>query len=146
MREFFRVNSYGNTDIVATIIDWTVTDNTESFYALTGDMGRTFRFAPAFTPSLERAEAMGVDFSQFDQDNDGFLDLTVVLYSGYDALEGPDCNTGAPVEEMIAGFALTGPPGGDSWVSSDGFYRLGAYGQASAFLSNCNFNMARSYR
>ena len=138
---FIQRNSYGTFNMDFTVIDWVVTDNTEAFYS-NPNRGTTEAIVPAFTPGLEAAENQGVDFSRFDQDNDGFLDLTVILHSGYDGFDGgEDCNTGAPETERIGSHARPGEPLNQDWTSSA--YRLGPYVVASSYVGTCSFDIAR---
>jgi M6 family metalloprotease-like protein len=137
---YFQVNSYGKFDITADVIPWTMTDNTEEAYASLGNSGRSPELENAWTPILEELDSSGFDFSPFDQDGDGVLDLTVVLHSGYAAeLGGPDCNTGATRERRIASHASSF---GGVWTSTDGF-QLGPYSVASAYRQRCDADVAR---
>jgi M6 family metalloprotease-like protein len=142
VKRFFQVNSYNQLSIDATVVDWTMTDNTELFYSQLGDRGRDQGLQQAFRLPLEALDATGFDFTSFDQDGDGRVDMTVILHSGYDGLGGStDCNTGALSSERIAAHATAAAPDFD-WVSSDGV-SLGGYVVASAYRMACNANIAR---
>ena len=137
---YFQVNSYGKFDVTAEVVPWMMTDNTEEAYASFGDSGRSPELANALTPILEELDSSGFDFSPYDQDGDGVLDLTVVLHSGYAAeLGGNDCVTGATREQRIASHASSF---GGNWNSTDGF-QLGPYAVASAFRQRCDTNVVR---
>jgi M6 family metalloprotease-like protein len=137
---YFQVNSYGQFDITADIVPWMMTDDTEEFYASFGDSGRSPDLANAWTPILEELDSSGFDFSPYDQDGDGVLDLTVILHSGYAAeLGGIDCNNGATREKRIGSHTSSF---GLDWESVGGF-RLGPYSVASAYRQSCDANVAR---
>ena len=84
-----------------------------------------------------------MDFSQFDQDGNNEIDLTVFLHSGYGGeLPTVDCNTGALNTERIAAHA-SASTGMWQWQSSTSDFKLGAYSVASAFRSGCGAKIAR---
>jgi M6 family metalloprotease-like protein len=140
------VNSHDNIQIEATVVDWIMTDNTESFYAdgrsaIPSGSDSTPDISEAFTPLLKQLDSEGFDFGEFDQNFDAKIDVVVFLHSGYAAeLGGADCTTGATTFDRIQSFAKGGPI--DSWESSSGI-QLGSYVIASAFRGTCNSNIAR---
>jgi M6 family metalloprotease-like protein len=83
----------------------------------------------------------GFDFSPYDIDGDGQIDLTVFLHSGFAAeLGGSDCFTRAGSSERIGSHATTAAEG--LWTSKFG-YNLGPYTVAAAQRGICNSNIAR---
>jgi M6 family metalloprotease-like protein len=143
VKRYFDISSYSQFGISATVADWTLAPNTEAFYASQGDSGRDPGTIPAFTPALQALEDSGFDFRPFDLDGDGFMDLTVILHSGYAAeLGGTDCNdASATRERRIASHASSAGFEPD-WFSSQGI-ELGAYVVASSFRQRCQANVAR---
>lgn len=140
VKTYFETISYGEFSIRATIADWVVTDNTEAFYAGV-NKGRNQDFPNSFEPVLEALDAGGLDFTQFDNDGDGIMDLTVFLHSGYDALfEVDDCLTGAPPEDRIAAHALSTSL---RWFSSRDFIILGTVSVASGLSGFCGSDIAQ---
>lgn len=144
---FFDVSSYGQFEIVADILPWVMTDNSESHYASFGESGQSKELQNAFIPILDALDTseglFGYDFSRYDRDQDGVLDMVVFLHSGYAAeLGGEDCETGAEASNRIASHASTSIDEANAWASIQG-YRLGAYTVNSAYRGRCNLEMAR---
>ena len=50
--------------------------------------GRSDRMDRLFPDACKAAQAMGVDFSKYDANNDGYVDLLYVIYAGYSASIG----------------------------------------------------------
>jgi M6 family metalloprotease-like protein len=91
---------------------------------------------------LDRLDQNGIDWSQYDIDQDGVLDAVVVLHSGYGAeLKGEDCNTKRDYVSRIWSHAYANSF--NSWTSADGKYRVGGYVVASAFRDRCGSEPAR---
>jgi M6 family metalloprotease-like protein len=146
IRRYIDINSYGKLEIQADVLDWIMTDGTESFY---GD-GRSGLPRPqsdepqlrrAFSFVLEQLDDQGFDFTQYDQDNDGILDSVVFLHSGYSAERGGgDCETGTMFENRIWSHVIGRMR--DNWISSTGI-QLGTYEVASVYRGTCYSNIAR---
>jgi hypothetical protein len=87
INRFFDLNSHQNLNVIADVMPWQLTDNTESFYAQMGLSGVDAGLQDAFTPLLD---GLGddFDFSPYDQDQNAIIDLVVFLHSGYAAERG----------------------------------------------------------
>jgi M6 family metalloprotease-like protein len=143
VKRFFETMSYNAMSIEATVSDWIPTDNTEFFYSQMGDRGRDPGLQLAFDLPLRTLEATALPFSDFDQNGDGALDLTVFIHSGYDGRIGNvDCNTGATSEQRIAAHSLSSAQQ-STWQSLVDGKVLGAYAVASAFRGACDADIAR---
>ena len=119
-----------------------LTDNTESYYAATGNKGRTAALQPAFVPIMDALDAKNFDFAPFDENKDLIIDLVVFMHSGYAGeLGSTDCNTGATPYMRIASHA-TSEDQSTAWTSKSG-YVLGSYVIVSAFRGACGANIAR---
>lgn len=91
---------------------------------------------------MDKLDQNGIDWSQYDIDQDGVLDAVVVLHSGYAAeLKGTDCSNNRDFATRIwsHAFASSFSP----WVSMDGAYQLGGYVVGSAFRDTCGSDPAR---
>jgi immune inhibitor A len=83
LRDFFLENSYGNVDLIVTIAGWFRLPQTYAYYA-DGNYG--------FSAYPQNAQKMAedavwaadptVDFSQFDNDNDGYVDALFIVHAG----------------------------------------------------------------
>ena len=138
---WFQLNSYGLYEIEAVIVPWTMSDNTEEYYSF-GSSGLVPDFQQAFWPALNKLDQEGIDWSQYDIDNDGKLDAVVVLHTGYAAeLKGVDCQTDRDFSTRIWSHAFA--DSFNSWISADGWYYLGGYVVASAYRDICGSEPAR---
>ena len=142
VKRWFETSSYGEFSIQATVVDWLATDNTEAFFSFP-NRGRSDAIIPAFTPVLQSLEDSGFDFSPFDSDGDGVIDLVVFVHSGYDGLQGGDDQFGVAADFRIAAHARSGCSPDTCWTSADGSFRLGPYAVASGYLGLLNFETAR---
>jgi M6 family metalloprotease-like protein len=140
------VNSHGSWKTHATVTDWIMADNTERYYAA-GDCGMPGGEGPSFDDAVEyimnelEATNNNIDYSDFDSNNDGYLDSVMFVHSGYDAGEGgEDCDdASATKEHRIHSLARHG---GDVDWSNLG-HVLGNYAVDSAFLGTCGSTINR---
>ncbi len=52
-------------------------------------------------------DSLGVNFANYDNDNDGKVDFVYVIYAGYGAADSPDANTVWPHSSTMEGFDIT---------------------------------------
>ena len=83
VRDVFLENSYGALLLESTVAAWVVSDNTEAYYA-NGNSGLTSLTHTALKDALNKVDNF-IDFSQFDQDENGVIDSITFLHSGYGA-------------------------------------------------------------
>ncbi len=88
--QYFRENSYGKLDMSVDVIGWVRAENDYKTYSNgnTGFWGGRQLAAEAINAANER----GVDFSQYDNDNDGRVDGIIIIHSGRGAEEAGDDN------------------------------------------------------
>ena len=70
VRDVYLENSFGMLDLQSTVIDWVTLDYSEAACAA-GASGLTTSFFICLTNALDKAVAAGVDFRDYDLDNDG---------------------------------------------------------------------------
>mmetsp|Transcript_20771 Transcript_20771/g.30747 ORF Transcript_20771/g.30747 Transcript_20771/m.30747 type:complete len:592 (+) Transcript_20771:179-1954(+) len=139
--EYLRRNSYGTLNVDAHVKDWIPTDNSEMYYSF-DKSGLTRDLSSALHPVLQVLDALGEDFSQYDQDGDGVLDSVVFQHSGFPAeVGGWDCYTRRGHSQRIWSHAVS--TDNDEWRSFDGKYKLGGYMVASALRGTCGYQLAR---
>ncbi|MCK6483328.1 MAG: M6 family metalloprotease domain-containing protein [Phycisphaerae bacterium] len=94
VRDYYVENSYGQVTIQSTIVGWFVLPQTQAFYAngSSGLRGAYPRNAQRMVEDALAAADPTVDFSQFDKDGNGFVDLLTVVHSGYGAEWGGSGN------------------------------------------------------
>ncbi len=83
IRDVYLENSYGQFSIDSTVFGWVDLPQTEAYYA-DGVSGLGFRIREGIRDALEAADSQ-IDFSQFDQDGNGFVDAIAFIHSGYGA-------------------------------------------------------------
>lgn len=137
IRAYFQEQSYQQYNVTCTVYDWQVTDNTEAHYAggVSGQFGAR-EAAAFFVPILDRLEFSAMDY---DQDRDGYMDNTIVIHSGFSAVDG---NSGAAcgANNVLNRFMSQGGPAADgAWRDPETFVELGGYVIASPYVRTCNF-------
>lgn len=137
IKDWFTVNAQGNYEVNPVVIDWTMTDNTEAFYA-DGQSGFTADLKKAMYPTLDKLDQEGFDFAPFDGDQDGRLDSVVFLHSGISAVAGAEDCFGNLAIDRIWPHAFTGSSKSDTWTSADGSVRLSGYTVNSVYDTGCD--------
>ena len=104
-------NSYGTVTLQSTVLAWVTLPQTQAYYAgtnngLGGDYPNNAK--KMVQDALTLADAL-VDFGQFDNDNDGYIDAIDIIHSGYGAEQG-----GAPTNSIWS--HKSGLP--SDWVST----------------------------
>ncbi|MBI3948176.1 MAG: M6 family metalloprotease domain-containing protein [Armatimonadetes bacterium] len=88
-RDFYLESSYGQLTVTGTAVGWYQTANARSYY---GDgRGGVYSTWCAYE-AAQRADAAGVNWAQFDNDGDGYVDTLWVVHSGRGADESGDGN------------------------------------------------------
>lgn len=90
VKDFFTEASYGQIDLQSTVVAWVTLPNNESYYA-DGKDGTEGVYPKNAQGMVEEALNLVdplVDFGDFDQDNDGFVDSITIIHSGYGAETG----------------------------------------------------------
>jgi M6 family metalloprotease-like protein len=83
VRDAYTEYSYGQLTIDSTVADWVDLPESEQHYA-DGDSALPGKIDDAIVDALELVDP-DVDFNDFDQDGDGFVDGIAFLHSGYGA-------------------------------------------------------------
>jgi len=90
VKDFFYENSYGQMTLESTVVTWITLPHPESYYANgTSGMGGNYPANPQgmVEDALNLADPL-VDFGQFDENNDGYVDAITIIHSGYGAESG----------------------------------------------------------
>jgi M6 family metalloprotease-like protein len=85
VRDVFRINSYGKITLESTIFGWVDLPETEAYYAAGVGGFATPEYAEALHSAMDALrDDLGVsDFSEFDGDSDGRIDMVTLVHSGY---------------------------------------------------------------
>lgn len=87
-RDYYLDISYGLLTVNTDVEGWYTAANNRADYGIESMANRNFRNAvPLIREAVDAAEAAGVDFSQYDGDNDGRVDVIEVIHSGRGAEE-----------------------------------------------------------
>ena len=89
VKDYYTENSYGAMTLQSTVTVWVTLPQTEAYYA--NGFDGTGSYPQNAQRMVEDALALvdaSVNFGQFDQDNDGFIDAISVIHSGYGAETG----------------------------------------------------------
>ena len=141
IRDWIKANSNGRLKMEAEVVDWTLTNNTERYFASDENQvpvaGITHEMQYAMYPVLDQLDSRGFNFSRFDGNNDGYIDLIVLLHSGYAAeLGNKDCNTNATYESRIWSHAVANfPP--NPWISKSTGIKSNGYAVGSGVRGYC---------
>lgn len=119
VRDVFIENSYGQLVLDSTVVGWIDLPNTELYYA-DGVSGTSSRIWEALTYALDQVDTL-IDFNDYDEDNDGFIDSIAFIHSGYGAEWGGTDAAGAVMADRIWShrWAIQLPPLNSPWTSSD---------------------------
>ena len=90
VRDCYLENSYGTMTLNSTVLAWVTLPHTQAYYA-DGSDGLEGYFPNnaqgMVRDALDLADPL-VDFGDFDQDNDGYIDAIDIIHSGYGAETG----------------------------------------------------------
>lgn len=120
VRDHYLEGSYGQFTIDSTVVGWLELPEAESTYA-NGSSGLTTLTWDLITDGLAAADPF-VDFADFDQDGDGWVDAITFLHSGYGAEWGGSDQYGTDYSDRIWSHKWTIP----TWTSAEGV-RVGDY-------------------
>jgi M6 family metalloprotease-like protein len=83
-RDYYREVSYGLTDITFVVSDWVQLPHNEAFYGdNANEVSGAGRARTLAADAVAAVDAAGFDFAQGDGDGDGWVDMVVVIYSGF---------------------------------------------------------------
>ncbi|TET94597.1 MAG: M6 family metalloprotease domain-containing protein, partial [Candidatus Zixiibacteriota bacterium] len=86
MTDYYLENSYGRFYIKGDIFGWYRMDSTYEWYVSDDDGLTRGRYLAA--DAVDAAEADGVDFSEYDHDDDGYCDGVIIIHAGRGAEDG----------------------------------------------------------
>ena len=87
-RDYYLDISYGILTVDTDVEGWYTSEENRATYGIESLSNRNFRNAvPLIREAVDAAEAAGIDWSQYDGDNDGRVDVVEVIHSGRGAEE-----------------------------------------------------------
>ncbi len=89
VKDLYLENSYGQMMLQSTVVGWVILPNTEAYYANGKDGTGTYPLnaQKMVEDALYLVDPL-VDFSQLDDDGDGYIDAIDIIHSGYGAETG----------------------------------------------------------
>jgi len=120
VRDHYLESSYGSFTIDSTVVGWLDVPEDEPDYA-DGSSGLTPKIHDLITDGLDLADAI-VDFSDYDEDGDGWVDAITFLHSGYGAEWTATDEDGTASTDRIWSHKWTIP----TWTSAEGV-KVGDY-------------------
>ena len=136
VRDVYYENSYGQMTLNSTVVPWVDVSNSEAYYA--DGVSGSSRLWDALREALTAVDQT-VDFTQFDQDGDGWIDAIAFLHSGYAAEWGGTDSSGTHYSNRIWSHRWSVIP---SWTSAEGV-KVSAYHISPALWGTSGSNIGR---
>lgn len=108
-KDYFISSSYGKFSPDFVVVGPVTLPKTLAYYGANDSYGNDLYPDQMIADACTAADAAGVDFTQYDTDNDGYIDNVFVYYAGYNEAEGAAANTIWPHRWSLddAGFSGT---------------------------------------
>lgn len=120
VHDYFYESSYGQFDLQFDVVGPVTVSKNMSYYGANDSYGND-KYAGAFICEAVRlADELGVDFSKYDWDNDGFVDQVYVIYAGYGEAQGASSSTIWPHEYELSSAKYSGD--GEGAIKLDGVW------------------------
>ncbi|MEM7222104.1 MAG: M6 family metalloprotease domain-containing protein [Pseudomonadota bacterium] len=136
IRDVYLENSYGQMSLNSTVVPWVTVSQTEAYYA--DGVSGSSKLWQALREALDAVDAT-TDFTQFDQDGDGWIDAVAFIHSGYGAEWGGTDSAGTHYSNRIWSHRWGIQP---SWTSAEGV-RVSAYHISPGLWGTSGSNIGR---
>ena len=117
VHDYFYASSYGQLDLEFDVVGPYTVSNTMSYYGKNDANGEDMRPATMVSEAIRMAAADGVDYSQYDWDNDGEVDQVFVIYAGYGESQSYIDNTIWPHEYELSSAQYYGDGDGPIYLN-----------------------------
>jgi M6 family metalloprotease-like protein len=107
-RDYFMACSYGKFRPAFDVVGPYTLPNTMAYYGANDADGNDAKPDYMIADACKAANNAGLDFSQYDTDNDGIVDNVFVYYAGYNEAEGASSNTIWPHRWDLESSGYTG--------------------------------------
>jgi M6 family metalloprotease-like protein len=118
LKDVYHEISYDQLTINSTVTGWHTVSNNETYYTTDGENGGSELGQQAMREALDLADQT-IDFNDFDEDGDGYVDSLAFIHSGYGAEWG-----GHPTRFWSHRWVFVQQIGGglayNDWVSDEG--------------------------
>lgn len=92
-RDYFRSASYGQFNPQFDVVGPLLLPQNYAYYGANDSQGNDLRPQQMVIDACKAADNAGVDFTQYDTDNDGYVDNIFIYYAGYNEAENGPENT-----------------------------------------------------
>ena len=92
-KSYFKAQSNGQYEPEFDVIGPITLPKTSAYYAANDAYGNDQYVVDFVVDACKGADALGVDFSQYDNDNNGIVDFVYIIYAGYAESEGAGAST-----------------------------------------------------
>ena len=92
-RQYFQDQSYGQYNPVFDVVGPVNLTRKAYYYGENDDQGKDSRPREMIRDACSKADATGLDFRQYDNNNDGYVDALYVIYAGYGEADGGSDST-----------------------------------------------------
>jgi len=82
VRDYYREASHGQAEIDSTVADWVVLPYEEAYYGANDENGNDVRPQEMAEDAIAALDDTGFDFSPYDGDGDGYVDMLTFIHSG----------------------------------------------------------------
>ena len=106
-KDYFMASTYGKFSPDFVVVGPVTLPQTLDYYGKNDASGNDTNPAQMIVDACAAADAAGLDFTQFDTDNDGYVDNVFVYYAGYNEAEGGPANTIWPHRWSISSAGIT---------------------------------------
>ncbi|MBO4690010.1 MAG: M6 family metalloprotease domain-containing protein [Paludibacteraceae bacterium] len=107
--QYFHDQSYGAYDPKFDVVGPVTLNKEMSYYGKNNSFGNDMHASDMITEACQLAdEQLNIDFTQYDNDNDGYVDFVYVIYAGYGEADGGDASTIWPHQSDISGLTIDG--------------------------------------
>ncbi len=103
-RDYFHDASTGVFNPQFDVFGPVTLDNSMAYYGANNGSGNDVNPRQMIIDACTKASAEGLDFSQYDTDNDGFVDNVFVYYAGYNEAEGGSNNSIWPHKWKLSNY------------------------------------------
>ena len=106
--DYFYDQSYGMFNIEFDVVGPVTLNNVYSYYGRNDDKGNDMHPCEMVIEACRKADKRGVNFADYDWDEDGEVDIVFIVYAGYGESSGASSNTVWPHEWTLASGQAAG--------------------------------------
>ena len=118
-KDYFMSSSYGKFSPDFVVVGPVTLPKTLAYYGANDSQGEDLHPDEMVAAACAAADAAGVDFTQYDTDNDGYVDNVFVYYAGYNEAEGGAANTIWPHRWSLTDAGYSGTKTFDGKIVND---------------------------